>query len=178
MKTDFLSQSLSILIKTEDNTNVDNILENVSVSNKKTSPTFNELINQLIKKQILIKLNKNMTYISDGRIIRFSNLIKQLSCNSKDFENRLNLESLEKDIFMIIINFIEILGWKKDRFIFDIKREELNNWFEYNNKNMSKVEEMAKYLKIYHIFEYFKYRETVINTISIISNLSFRFCCI
>jgi hypothetical protein len=164
MKTDLLlSESSNFSIHTEKQ--MDSLINN-PVENKPHTDflSFTELINELVKKQILIKLNKNMTYIADGRLIKFSNLIKQLSCNAKSFNHRLNLENLDKETFSVIMDFLEIVEWNREKFIFDIKMDELSNWYEYNKKNMNNIEEMSKYLKINHLFDYLKHRELIKNS--------------
>lgn len=165
METDFLSGGLSNFMKTEEFTNVDNILANVSNNSSSNALNFTDIVNEIMKKKMLLKLNKNVTYIVDGRIIHFSNLLKQLCCNCQNFNYRLNLELVDRELFIIILDFIEIINWNKENFIFDIKREELNNWYESNKKMLTQVEDTARYLKIHHIFEYLKYRENSKNSI-------------
>jgi hypothetical protein len=120
---------------------------------------FSNIINQIVNKKILLKLHKNNNYYVDGRILYFSSFIKRLCCTSKDFNFRLDLDNVEREIFSIIVQFLNIIDWETESYMYDIKVDELNSWFETNLSIMNKIEETAVYLKIDHIFDYSRYRE-------------------
>lgn len=120
---------------------------------------FSQIVDQIVDKNILLKLHKNNITIVDGRILYFSSFIKSLCCNTKDFNCRLNLENVERDILTLIIQFITIVEWNSEKYMFEIKSDELNTWYENNKLHLPKIKETATYLKIHHIFDYFKYRE-------------------
>jgi hypothetical protein len=95
---------------------------------------FSNILDQIVNKKILLKLNKNNNYYADGRILYFSSFIVQ---------------------------FLNIIDWDTETYMFDVKLEELNNWYETNKSTMYKIEETATYLKIDHIFNYLRYREKI-----------------
>jgi hypothetical protein len=122
---------------------------------------FSNILDQIVNKKILLKLNKNNNYYADGRILYFSSFIKRLCCNSKDFNFRLDLDLVERDVLSNIVQFLNIIDWDTETYMFDVKLEELNNWYETNKSTMYKIEETATYLKIDHIFNYLRYREKI-----------------
>jgi hypothetical protein len=124
--------------------------------------TFYELFEKLLRQKIFLKLHKNVTYVVDGRIIQFSNLIKQL-ISTMLTKLRITLENVHRDTLEKIIDFIEILQWRKEIFYFDIKSDELNNWYQKNIHEMDKIEELGKFLKMNHLFDYFNYRSRQLN---------------
>jgi hypothetical protein len=131
---------------------------NISEADLDIPYKFSTILEEIMKKKIMLKLHKNVTYIVDGRIIRFSDLIKLL-CTSKSFSYRLSLEAVEREPFSMLIDFIDILEWSKEKFLFDVKADELNTWYDINHKSLDKVEELSRYLRVSHFTEYIKHRE-------------------
>jgi hypothetical protein len=145
------------LLKSEENeTNVDNILNNITSPQERN---FAEIMDEIVSSKILLKLHKNVTLTVDGRLIYFSSFLRQLICNSKNFNSRVNMESVEKEILVIILQFINILEFSTDKYMFDVKIEELNKWYKVNKSLMLKIEETAKYLKINHFFDFLIFKE-------------------
>lgn len=102
---------------------------------------FNQIVDDIMRKKILLKLKKNITILVDGKILKFSDLMKQL-CSSSSFNYRLTLETISRENFLKIIEFIDIIEWNKQKYMFDIKAGELNNWYENNFHIMSNLEEV------------------------------------
>jgi hypothetical protein len=150
--------STNILKSDENETNVDNILSNLTLQSE---INFIDLIEEITSKKLFLKLKKNITFFIDGKIIFFSNFIRQLCCTSKNFNYRLNLESVERELLLVILQFIDIIEWSLERYMFEVKFEELNRWYEVNKAIMPKIDELAKYLKINHLFEFYRYKDNV-----------------
>lgn len=155
----------SFQLQSNNNKNNTNLLSDSIVGidqsiDKFSKPEFNfaAFVEEIMKRKILLKLQKSITFIVDGRIIRFSDLIKSL-CSRNKFDYRINLETIDRQYLLSIIDFIEILEWNKEKFVFDVKAEELNNWYEINKKDMLGIESTARFLKMPHLFEYLHHRE-------------------
>lgn len=146
------------LLKSEENeTNVDNILNNITSSADRNF--FSDIIDEIVKQKILLKLQKNVTLSVDGRVIYFSPFLRQLICNSRNINSRINLEFVEREYLVIILQFISILEFSTEKYMFDVKIEELNKWYKVNKPYLRKIEETAKYLKINHLFDFLSYKE-------------------
>lgn len=104
-----------------------------------------KIIEEITKRKILLKLKHNISYFVDGNIIRFSEYIKLLCC-SNSFNYRITLESVDVEIFSKIVEFLNILDWRKEKFVIETKMKELDNWKDSNIAFMSKIEKVIYYL--------------------------------
>lgn len=118
----------------------------------------NQIFEEILNRKILLKLKKNLSYFVDGRIIKFSELIRLHSCNNK-FDNKLTYEDVDRHTLIIIVEFLEIIQWKHHQYTFDAKLPELDCWWNHNKLYLNEVENLAKRLKIYIIQDFFKYYE-------------------
>lgn len=116
----------------------------------------NQIFEEILGRKILLKLKNNLSYFIDGRIIKFSELIRLHSCNAR-FENKLSYESIDRKILIIIVEFLEIIQWKYHQYTFDSMLPELDCWYNYNKHLIKEVESMAKYLKIVIIQDFLRY---------------------
>ena len=108
------------------------------------------IVEEITKHRILIKLKKNIMSLVEGKIIIFSDLIKNL-CSYNSFNYRINLDELNRDDLERILDFLDIIEWNKSRFMWENKEEELNKW--YNSlDNISDIEEVCFF--IFYIFLY------------------------
>ena len=80
-------------------------------------------------------------------------------CANHTFNQRLSLDTVDRDIFATIIDFIEILEWKRDDYIFEIKADELNKWYEANKNIINVITEMAKFLRIRYVLNYIQSKD-------------------
>lgn len=102
---------------------------------------INHIIDRIVESKILLKLNGKLSLYVDGRIIKFSELIKLCSCKAS-FNYRLTFESLERDTIHIIIEFLEIIDWKFTPYTYKVKLPELDSWYQINKKSLSKVKDV------------------------------------
>jgi hypothetical protein len=117
---------------------------------------FEEALKKIISKNILIKFNLGITYIVKGKIIMFSDFIKLL-CTTNDFDFRLELP-VDVDEFRKILEFLDILEWNKQHFMFQVKVEELKCWYETNIKLQNQLALLCERLRINHYFDFLKYK--------------------
>lgn len=125
---------------------------------------LNSIIENIINKEIILKLKKNLSFHVDGRIIRYSELIKLNSCDRK-FDYRLNYENIDRQVMTILVEFFKIVNWKIDKFTFKIKFGELDCWYQYNKQYMEEIISTSKFLKIHVIIDfinYYKEKESLI----------------
>jgi len=114
---------------------------------------FNYFLHEILQKNILFKLNKNATLVVPGKIIRFSELIKKLCCSS-NFDFKLTLETVDRTILEMIIEFFEILDWRLEDFFLELKSEDLKHWKETYKPYLKQIESTSKFLGINHILMY------------------------
>lgn len=101
------------------------------------------LVEEIIKGKLFIKMKQDQIILVDGRIIKFSDLIKLLCTKGKiwlkkaNFDYKLTFESAEKKIFTKIIEFYEILEWETNSEMEQRKANELFNWFN-SHQNLIK----------------------------------------
>ena len=112
-----LEQPNQIEIKEED-------AEEVSYNTKIT-----KIVHEIMKHRILIKLNKNVMSLVDGKIILFSDLIK-IMCSYNSFNYRINLDELDRENLEKILDYLDIIEWNKSRYMWENKEDELNKWYK------------------------------------------------
>ncbi len=117
---------------------------------------LNEIIDDIINKKILLKLKNNLSRYVNGRIIRFSETIK-LKCSEAEFDFKVSLENVDRDIMNIVISFFEVVNWKVNSTTFKNYFSELENWLIKNNQFINEVEDLAKYLKLHPISEFIQF---------------------
>lgn len=135
------------------NMNMDHTSEEFNEDNIKYK--FIDLLHEITQKRILLKLNRNSTLIVPGKIIHFSELIKKLCCAS-NFDYKLTLETVDRNILEIILEFFEILDWRLENFFFELKSHQLKNWYMSYKTYTKQIESTAKFLGINHILKYLR----------------------
>lgn len=117
---------------------------------------LNSIIDEIVNKKIFLKLKNNLSLYIDGRIIRYSELIKLFCCNN-NFDYKLVFNNIDRKILTIIIEFFEINNWKVNPFSFETKFPELDCWLQFNKHHMEEVKIVANYLRIYVINNFFDF---------------------
>jgi hypothetical protein len=140
-----------------DNSVLNNIDDNNNNDYMKYNHLFSDIIDQIMSKTILIKFKDSLTHIINGKIIMFSEFIK-LQCSNKKFNFRLELKKISLPDFLKVNDFFNIIDWKKDKYMFEIKQEELNGWYNTNIADMDKIIEICENLKINHINDFINAR--------------------
>lgn len=100
--------------------------------------SLREIIDNIVKKPILLKFAVGSSLHVDGRIFFFSDYIKNLT-SKKSFDNRIILDNVDLRCTKRIIEFLEVLNWNDNPKQFVLKSEELNNWFSLNKANMKLI---------------------------------------
>jgi hypothetical protein len=126
-------------------------------SNSKYDDLFIDVLDQIMSKTILIKFKDSHSHMVNGKIILFSDLIK-LQCANKKFNFRLDLSKVQLLDFLKISDFLNIIDWRKDKYMFEIKQEELNGWYSANIHDMERLRKLCDYLRIMHINEFISAR--------------------
>jgi hypothetical protein len=114
---------------------------------------FADLLHEILQKNILLKLNKHATLIVPGKIIRFSELIKKQCCSS-NFDCKITLETVERPVLEMILEFFQILDWRLEEFFLELKSEELKNWTETYKPFIKQIESTSRFLGINQVLMY------------------------
>ena len=113
------------------------VLENLQLTNNKLDDSivqkekhlkYTNILDEILKQRIMMKLKNNYSLLVDGRIIKFSEMLK-LTSACANFDYKVNLENINKTEFSKIIDFLQIIEWNKSSYIEEIKAGELNNWY-------------------------------------------------
>ena len=115
-----------------------------SFTEKENNLKYANIIEELLKRQILVKLKKGTTLFVDGRIIKFSELLKFQSATS-NFDYKLNLENVDRKDLAKICEYLAIIEYNKSDYIEDIKAEELNSWYIKNKEIMPEIHNVNNY---------------------------------
>jgi hypothetical protein len=125
--------------------------------NSKHDDLFIDMLDQIMSKTILIKFKDSQTHMINGKIIMFSEFIK-LQCTNKKFNYRLDLPKVSLFEFLKVNDFLNIIDWRKDRYMFEIKQDELNGWYSANINEMERIKKLCEYLKLPHVGEFISSR--------------------
>ena len=66
---------------------------------------------------------------------------------------------MERHILEMILEFFNIIDWRLEDYFFELKFDDLSNWFETYKPHMKQVESTAKFMGINHLLKYFKLQE-------------------
>lgn len=116
----------------------------------------NKILDEILSRKILLKLKNNLSYYIDGRIIKFSELIRLHSCDL-NFDNKLTYENINRKILIIIVEFLEIINWKHHQYTFSSKLPELDCWYTYNKNDIEEVKQVAIQLRIPILLDFFNF---------------------
>lgn len=116
----------------------------------------NKILDEILSRKILLKLKNNLSYYIDGRIIKFSELIRLHSCDL-NFDNKLTYENINRKILIIIVEFLEIISWKHHQYTFSSKLPELDCWYTYNKNDIDEIKQVSSQLRIPIILDFFNF---------------------